>query len=102
MDYTCCTLCPRMCKADRTASSGYCGCPDHILAARAALHHWEEPCISGTSNDQGGRRGRLFSGCTLRCCFCQNHTISSGRFGTPLTAGQLGETFLLSPGTRRL
>ena len=94
MDYTCCTLCPRMCKADRTASSGYCGCPDHILAARAALHHWEEPCISGTSNDQGGSGAVFFSGCTLRCCFCQNHTISSGRFGTPLTAGQLGETFL--------
>ena len=60
MDYTCCTLCPRMCKADRTASSGYCGCPDHILAARAALHHWEEPCISGTSNDQGGSGAVFF------------------------------------------
>ncbi len=94
MDYTCCTLCPRMCRIDRTVQTGYCGCPDHALAARAALHHWEEPCISGYSNDTGGSGTVFFSGCTLRCCFCQNHPVSSDRFGIPLTASQLGEVFL--------
>ena len=94
MDYTCCTLCPRMCRADRSVSPGYCGCPDQIIAARAALHHWEEPCISGVSCDTKGSGTVFFSGCTLRCCFCQNHTISSGHFGTPLTVGELGDVFL--------
>lgn len=94
MDYVCCTLCPRMCRVDRTTQKGYCGCPDHVIAARAALHHWEEPCISGDPLAKGGSGTVFFSGCTLRCCFCQNHTISSGRFGTSLTVSQLGEVFL--------
>lgn len=94
MDYTCCTLCPRMCRVNRSIQTGYCGCPDHVIAARAALHHWEEPCISGDPQKAGGSGTVFFSGCTLRCCFCQNHTISSGRFGTPLTVSQLGEVFL--------
>lgn len=95
MDYTCCTLCPRMCRADRRKSPGYCGCRAHVTAARAALHLWEEPCISGTGgSDSGGSGTVFFSGCTLRCCFCQNHTISSGHFGVPLTFRQLGDVFL--------
>lgn len=95
MDYTCCTLCPRMCRADRRKSPGYCGCGAYVTAARAALHLWEEPCISGTGgSDSGGSGTVFFSGCTLRCCFCQNHTISSGHFGVPLTVRQLGDVFL--------
>lgn len=92
-----CLLCPRMCGADRRPPSskpdhnentghapatGFCGCGSDIMAARAALHHWEEPCISGT----GGSGAIFFSGCTLRCCFCQNHEISQERFGKRLTA----------------
>ncbi len=92
MDYTCCTLCPRMCRIDRTRRTGYCGCSSVLTAARAALHHWEEPCISG--NGSGGSGTVFFSGCTLRCCFCQNYQISSGHFGKPLTAEQLASVFL--------
>lgn len=82
-----CRLCPRMCGTDRrpghlvSAASGFCGCKDGIMAARAALHHWEEPCISGTN----GSGTIFFSGCTLRCCFCQNYKISQEQFGKPLT-----------------
>lgn len=99
MDYACCTLCPRMCRADRRKSPGYCGCGAYATAARAALHLWEEPCISGIDSEvgsagAGGSGAVFFSGCTLCCCFCQNHTISSGHFGVPLTAGQLGDVFL--------
>lgn len=60
------------------------------MAARAALHHWEEPCISGTR----GSGTVFFSGCTLRCCFCQNHTISRGNLGTELTPDLLAQIFL--------
>lgn len=60
------------------------------MAARAALHHFEEPCISGIH----GSGAVFFSGCTLRCCFCQNHKISSGGFGREITTGRLSEIFL--------
>ena len=64
-----CTLCPRRCGADRAAGrTGFCGAGDTLKAARAALHYWEEPCISGTK----GSGTVFFSGCTLKCCFCQN------------------------------
>lgn len=85
-----CQLCPRKCLADRTKGLGFCGCTDQIRAARAALHHWEEPCISG----QRGSGTVFFSGCTLRCCFCQNHTISQENFEKELTPGQLADIFL--------
>ena len=53
-DYTNCTLCPRMCHVNRHETTGYCGCSDHILAARAALHKWEEPVLSGPEEEPGG------------------------------------------------
>lgn len=93
-DYTSCRLCPRMCGADRRFQTGFCGCSHKLLAARAALHQWEEPCISGPEWEPGGSGTVFFSGCTLRCSFCQNFTLSSERFGKELTAGQLAEVFL--------
>jgi putative pyruvate formate lyase activating enzyme len=69
---------------------GYCGCSDTIKAARAALHHWEEPCISGTR----GSGTVFFSGCTLRCCFCQNHSISQDGFGKEISNEELAQIFL--------
>lgn len=90
MNYNACDLCPRMCGINRYQSTGYCGCKTAPKAAKAALHHWEEPCISGTR----GSGAVFFSGCVLRCCFCQNHKISSGRFGKELTPEQLGAIFL--------
>jgi len=71
--YLSCTLCPRRCGVDRTnGQRGYCHADDHMRIGRAALHFWEEPCISGT----GGSGAVFFSGCNLGCVFCQNHRIS--------------------------
>lgn len=89
-DYTSCHLCPRSCGIDRRISVGFCGCGDTIKATRAALHHWEEPCISGTR----GSGTVFFSGCTLKCCFCQNYPISQQGLGKELTVKQLGDIFL--------
>ena len=70
-----CTLCPRRCGADRAAGrTGFCGAGGTLKAARAALHYWEEPCISGTK----GSGTVFFSGCTLKCCFCQNYFRPAG------------------------
>lgn len=88
--YQSCSLCPRNCKADRRMTTGFCGCKDTVKAARAALHHWEEPCISGNQ----GSGTVFFSGCTLGCCFCQNHSISQEHFGKELTVPQLARIFL--------
>ncbi|MDO4267846.1 MAG: radical SAM protein [Eubacteriales bacterium] len=85
-----CRLCPRMCGANRQLSPGFCQAPAGIVAARAALHHWEEPCISGTR----GSGTVFFSGCTLRCCFCQNYKISRETFGRSISPGRLSEIFL--------
>lgn len=85
-----CRLCPRDCRVDRTRTPGFCGCPPVLTAARAALHHWEEPCISGIR----GSGAVFFSGCTLRCCFCQNHVISREGVGKELTVRQLADIFL--------
>lgn len=79
-----------MCRADRSTASGYCKAPDGILASRAALHFWEEPCISGT----GGSGAIFFSGCTLRCCFCQNYKISRTPRGKSISSERLAEIFL--------
>lgn len=87
---TSCELCPRRCGADRRVQSGYCGAGHGALAARAALHHWEEPCISGVC----GSGTVFFSGCTLRCCYCQNYRISQESFGRQLTTKQLADVFL--------
>ncbi len=86
-----CRLCPRECGIDRVHGQvGYCGMTAEPMAARAALHYWEEPCISGTE----GSGTVFFSGCTLRCVFCQNHPIASGEVGKPVTEERLSEIFL--------
>ncbi len=83
-----CTLCPRRCKADRTAGhSGYCGESSDIRIARAARHDWEEPCISGAN----GSGAIFFSGCSLGCVYCQNHEISTGGKGKVVTVNRLRE-----------
>ena len=83
--YESCHCCPRNCQINRTKKQGWCHSPAGIRAARAALHPWEEPCISGLH----GSGTIFFSGCTLRCCFCQNYQISSEGFGKDIsgTAG---------------
>lgn len=90
LDYKECRLCPRQCGVDRSRGTGYCGCSDQIKIARAALHHWEEPCISGGR----GSGAVFFSGCTLRCCFCQNYSISSEGFGKEISVERLSDIFL--------
>ena len=86
-----CTLCPRNCGAERTAEhgSGFCGMPAGLRVARAMLHRWEEPPISGTN----GAGTVFFSGCTLRCCFCQNGSISAGGQGKDISTARLREIF---------
>ena len=88
--YQSCTLCPRMCRADRTTSRGFCQAGSTVKIARAALHPWEEPCISGTN----GSGTVFFSGCTLKCIFCQNYNISHETFGKEVTIERLAEIFL--------
>lgn len=86
-----CTLCPRECHVDRSSGKkGFCGMDGTIYLARAALHMWEEPCISGTK----GSGAVFFSGCGLRCCFCQNHDIAIGSRGLAVSVERLGEIFL--------
>lgn len=86
-----CTQCPRRCGAVRTDTSGggFCQMPALPVLARAALHHWEEPCLSGTR----GAGTVFFSGCTLRCVFCQNSQISRENFGRTVSIGRLREIF---------
>lgn len=85
-----CTLCPRGCGADRLAGNkGVCGMDAGLMLARAALHYWEEPCISG----EEGSGTVFFSGCTLKCVYCQNAEISRG-FGKAVGAERLTEVFL--------
>ena len=85
-----CNLCPRDCGIDRTKLVGFCGATDKIKAARAALHFWEEPCISGTQ----GSGTVFFSSCNLACRYCQNYDISIGGFGKEITVERLGEIFV--------
>ena len=86
-----CTLCPRNCKVNRLEGrQGYCGMDSTIRAARAALHMWEEPCISGKK----GSGAVFFSGCGLRCSFCQNRDIAIGDSGKEITVERLAEIFL--------
>ena len=89
-EYRRCELCPRRCGVDRTAGQrGFCGQPGHLRAARAAVHLWEEPCISG----HWGSGAVFFSGCTLRCCYCQNYNISIGGHGYDLDTARLRRIF---------
>lgn len=85
-----CNLCPRGCNVDRDLKSGYCGMTSQIKVARAALHMWEEPCISG----ENGSGAVFFTGCPLRCVFCQNYQIAKGNDGKPITIERLADIFL--------
>ena len=86
-----CELCPRRCRAVRTETggNGFCGLPVGPVAAQAMLHRWEEPCISGTR----GSGAVFFSGCVLRCVFCQNGVISQEQYGRTVRAERLREIF---------
>ena len=91
LSYQNCTLCPRRCGADRTNGQlGFCRQPDKIYAARAAAHYWEEPVISGSF----GSGAVFFSGCTLKCLFCQNGVISQEHLGKEISTAHLREIFL--------
>ena len=86
-----CTLCPRECHADRLhGKKGYCGMGSTVVAARAALHMWEEPCISGNR----GSGAVFFTGCGLKCCFCQNREIAIGDSGLEISTERLADIFL--------
>ena len=84
-----CNACPRKCGIDRENKTGVCGAPIKYKVARAALHFWEEPCISGTR----GSGTVFFSGCSLKCVFCQNNQISRDGFGKEITEERLCEIF---------
>lgn len=86
-----CSLCPRNCHADRiSGQTGVCGMGAEILAAKAYLHKWEEPCISY----KNGAGTVFFSGCSLRCVYCQNYAISTECSGTVVSTDRLGDVFL--------
>ena len=80
-----CNLCPRGCGVDRSVRHGVCGCGDTMYVARAALHMWEEPCLSG----ERGSGAVFFAGCPLHCIFCQNAAISRGDTGRAYTPAEL-------------
>ena len=85
-----CSFCPRNCRADRAGGkTGYCQETGVIRVGRAALHYWEEPCISGTS----GSGTVFFAGCALRCVYCQNHDLIRSGAGFPVSAQRLQEIF---------
>ena len=85
-----CNICPRNCNIDRSEKIGYCAMTDTVKISRAALHMWEEPCISG----EKGSGTVFFSGCNMKCVFCQNKDISTDGFGKEITIGRLAEIFL--------
>lgn len=86
-----CRLCPRECNADReNGERGYCGEAASIRAARASLHMWEEPCISGET----GSGTVFFSGCPLKCVFCQNNSIATNQVGKTISTNRLAQIFL--------
>ena len=90
MDYVNCKLCPRQCGIDRTSGkTGFCGCPDTALVAKAMLHKWEEPALAGS----GGSGAVFFGGCTLGCKYCQNRTISGGPVGKAMDSRELRQLF---------
>ena len=90
MDYSNCTLCPRVCGANRIAGErGFCDCPDTALVAKTMLHKWEEPALAGS----GGSGAVFFGGCTLGCRYCQNAAISGGPVGAPTDSAGLRRIF---------
>lgn len=84
-----CSICPRKCNAQRESARGFCRAPECFKLARAALHFWEEPCISG----KNGSGAVFFSGCNLKCVYCQNYEISIGDKGTQISDERLIEIF---------
>lgn len=89
--YKNCLLCPRKCGINRsTGQTGVCGVSSEIKVARAALHYWEEPCISG----KRGSGAVFFSGCSLHCVFCQNREISDGKAGKLISKERLSDIFM--------
>lgn len=89
--YEDCLLCPRKCGINRrTGQTGVCGVSSEIKVARAALHYWEEPCISGKK----GSGAVFFSGCSLHCVFCQNREISDGKEGKVISKERLSDIFM--------
>ena len=84
-----CSICPRKCGVDRDIKKGFCGVGSTLKAARAGLHFWEEPCICSS----GGAGAVFFSGCNLRCIYCQNEKISCGCAGKEITVSRLREIF---------
>lgn len=89
--YENCLLCPRKCGINRsTGQTGVCGVLSEIKVARAALHYWEEPCISG----KRGSGAVFFSGCSLHCVFCQNREISDGKEGKVISKERLSDIFI--------
>lgn len=89
--YENCLLCPRKCGINRsTGQTGVCGVSSEIKVARAALHYWEEPCISG----KRGSGAVFFSGCSLHCVFCQNGEISDGKAGKVISKERLSDIFM--------
>lgn len=90
-----CVICPRKCGVMRDlGQTGFCMMSSEIKVARAALHMWEEPCISGVGENAPGSGTVFFSGCTLRCVYCQNHHIAAGSFGKVISKERLADIFL--------
>ena len=101
MDYVNCQLCPRRCGVNRAAGeTGFCGCGNTALVAKAMLHKWEEPALAGN----GGSGAVFFGGCTLRCRYCQNAAISGCPTGKPMDPAQLRTLFedLISQGAENI
>lgn len=88
--YESCTLCPRECGVNRFNTAGFCGEGAALTAARAALHMWEEPPISGTN----GSGTVFFCGCNLKCVYCQNYSIAHNKGGKEITSDKLSDIFL--------
>lgn len=88
--YTNCTLCPRNCRAGRTLGKvGYCHETDELVIGRAALHFWEEPCLSG----ERGSGAVFFAGCNMGCVFCQNYELAHGKVGKKVSTERLAQIF---------
>ena len=85
-----CNLCPRQCNIDRKNSVGFCLSHENMVVSKTMLHHWEEPCISGSM----GSGAIFFSGCTLKCVYCQNREISRLPKGKEMDVQTLAELFL--------
>ncbi|MBQ7008400.1 MAG: radical SAM protein [Ruminococcus sp.] len=85
-----CLCCPRKCRTDRNINKGFCGFTNEIYASKAVLHKWEENCICGGN----GAGAVFFSGCNLKCVYCQNYSISTDNYGKPVTIERLADIFL--------